>query len=237
MSTKAASVRKTGKLDSPGRPKKKTLLVIPQDSNGMSEVIVRSSAGKGRTMDYRITEVPLAQTETVTSLSELVERMTRESDLIQTGNLMIQVFESHVAAAAKPVPQSGLTVALLRGRVAREELKLEEGGSISSSEAAERLGISKTAVLKRYNRGQLIGWKEARQGAVRMPVWQFKDDNVLPGLPETLTILNQASWMDDWGRVSFFLNRRTSLGDQRPLDLLRAGKANPVLQAAMDSIE
>jgi len=183
-----------------------------------------------------LTALPAAQQSAVKQLFPLMATLTRESDALNAGNLMARVFESQLAARKQPAHKAGLAIALLRGRVAREEIKQEEGGSISSAEAAARLGISKTAVLKRYHHAQLLGWKEARQGAVRMPVWQFTEDNVLPGIPEVLTVLNQASWMDDWARVLFFLNRRSSLGDQRPLDLLRKGGDKRVLRAATAAI-
>lgn len=174
---------------------------------------------------------------TAESLASLVAELARESGVIETGKLMIQAFETQVLAATKPVPHSGLSVAVLRGMVAREEIKQEEGGSLSAAEAAQRLRISKTAILNRYHAGRVLGWKEARQGAVRMPVWQFQDDNLLPGLVEILGILNQASWMDDWGRISFFLNRRGSLGNQRPLDLLRNGDLERAKQAAWEAVQ
>jgi len=184
-----------------------------------------------------LAKLPAAQKSAVKQIFPLMETLTQDSDEMQVGDLMIQIFESHFAARSKPAPRAGLAIALLRGRMAREELKHEEGGSLSTSQVAEKLGISKTAVLKRYNLRQLVGWKEARQGAVRLPVWQFSDDNVLSGIPEVLAILNKASWMDDWARVLFFLNRRSSLGDLRPLDLLRNGTHKPVLETARAAIE
>jgi hypothetical protein len=87
-------------------------------------------------------------------------------------------------------------------------------------------------VLKRYHEGKILGWREARQDAVRFPIWQFTDDNLLPGIPEVLAILNQAPWMDDWARILFFLNRRSSLDEKSPLDLLRKGRNERVLWAA-----
>jgi len=237
MNEKAASGGKAGKLDAPGRTQKKFRRVITRGSKRRTERVVRMTDGMGHLIERRIKELPRAHKTAAASMSKLVLRIATESGVIEAGKLMVRVFESQVAAASKPLPRSGSTMALLRGRVVREELKQEEGGSISSAEAAERLGISKTAVLKRYHSGQLLGWKEARQGAVRMPVWQFKEDNMLPGLRETLEVLNQASWMDDWGRVVFFLNRRTSLEGQRPLDLLRTGNTYRVRQSAMDAIE
>ncbi len=40
--------------------------------------------------------------------------------------------------------------------LAREELKQAEGGSHSAEEARVLLGISKAAVLKRFNKGHLL---------------------------------------------------------------------------------
>jgi hypothetical protein len=202
------------------------------ERSGRMKAIRAARTKQGSSEIPAVKRLPKLQQAAVAQLGSLLETMVRDTDVLSAGNLMADVFESHVVARSKPAPKAGLAVAMLRGRVAREELKQEEGGSISAAEAAERLGLSKTAVLKRYNLGQLVGWREARQGAVRLPVWQFTDDNVLPGFAETLAVLNRASWMDDWARVLFFLNRRDSLQGQRPLDLLRKGKTTPVLSAA-----
>jgi hypothetical protein len=179
-----------------------------------------------------IATLPEKQQTAVAQMMPWLATLTRESDEMTAGNVVIRMMEAQFAASKKPVPKAGLALAILRGRVAREELKQQEGGSISASEAAEKLGISKTAVLKRYREGKLLGWREARQDAVRFPIWQFTEDNVLPGIPEVMTILNEAPWMDDWGRILFFLNRRSSLDGKRPLDFLRKGRDERVLWAA-----
>lgn len=135
--------------------------------------------------------------------------------------------------ASRPKPKSQLALAQLRGTAAREKLKLAEGGSLSAEESGERLGISKQAVLKRFKKGQLLGWRNARQNAVRFPVWQFDGDNVLNGLPEVLAVFAENTpWLDDWGKVAFFLNRKASMKERNPLDLLRAGEKQAVLWAA-----
>ena len=179
--------------------------------------------------------LPSAKKAALDEIIPLMETLLRDTNAVDAGNLMAHVFES--AVATRPLPKASLAVALVRGRVAREQLKAEEGGGISADEARMKLGLSKEAVLKRFRKGQLLGWREAKQDAVRLPVWQFTDDNVLPGIPEVLAILNQASWMDDWGRILFFLNQRSSLGGRRPLDLLRKGKIRQVLDAAHSAIE
>jgi hypothetical protein len=125
-----------------------------------------------------------------------------------------------------------LANAMARGISARQKLIVAEGGSLSAEEAARELGLSKTAVLKRYQKGQIIAWRQERQNAARFPVWQFKDHKVLDGLEEVLKVLNAGSRLDDFGRMLFFLSNRGFLGGKRPLDCLRAGEINKVLKAA-----
>ena len=125
-----------------------------------------------------------------------------------------------------------LANAVARGITARQKLIAAEGGSLSAEEAARELGLSKTAILKRYQKGQIIAWRQERQNAARFPVWQFKDHKVLDGLEEVLKVLNAGSRLDDFGRMLFFLSNRGFLGEKRPLDCLRAGEINKVLKAS-----
>lgn len=67
-------------------------------------------------------------------------------------------------------PQTSLARAMARGNIAREEMKSLDGGNFSAVEAGAKLGIRKAAILKRFQKGQLLGWREAKQNAVRFPV-------------------------------------------------------------------
>jgi hypothetical protein len=134
-------------------------------------------------------------------------------------------------------PDRALDRAIARGLMVREAVKQEEGGHISAEDAGRVLGISKPAVLERYKKGQLVGWRETRQGAVRFPIWQFADGRLLEGLPEVLAILAKAQGIDEWGRILFFLNRRNSLNGKRPLDLLRQSKVSAVKRLAWADVE
>ena len=125
-----------------------------------------------------------------------------------------------------------LANAIARGITARQKLMEAEGGSLSAEEAAREIGISKPAILKRYQKGQLIAWREERQNAARFPVWQFDDHKVLNGLEAVLKVLNAGSRLDDFGRMLFFQANMGFLGGRRPLDCLRAGEVNKVLDAA-----
>ena len=126
-----------------------------------------------------------------------------------------------------------LARAQVRGLGVRQQLAAAEGGSLSSEEVARLLGISKTAVFKRLEAGRLLAWREERLQAARFPCWQFDEHGqVLAGLEEALEVLNQNPHLDAWGRILFFLQEKTSLGDRRPLDLLRAGQRELVRSAA-----
>jgi hypothetical protein len=121
----------------------------------------------------------------------------------------------------------------IRGLEVRQQLIEAEGGSWSSEAVARLLQISKTAVLKRLAAGRLLAWREERLQAARFPRWQFdKHGQVQNGLEDVLEILNQDERLDAWGRILFFLQEKPSLGDRRPLDLLRQGKLKEVRLAA-----
>lgn len=127
--------------------------------------------------------------------------------------------------------------ALARGLSVREEMANDEGGSVSSSEAGHRLGISKQAAINQYHAGKLLAWKSEKQGALLFPVWQFADGGRLPGLPEVLEKLHASQMLDEWGKIGFFLQTSARLGQRRPLDLLRDNQKDLVMQAAAAYVE
>jgi len=50
--------------------------------------------------------------------------------------------------------------------------------------AAERIGVDTSRIRHRLAAGRLVGWKD--RGGWRLPVWQFTDADVLPGLEAVL---------------------------------------------------
>ncbi len=50
--------------------------------------------------------------------------------------------------------------------------------------AAERIGVDTSRIRHRLAAGRLTGWKD--RGGWRLPVWQFTDADVLPGLEAVL---------------------------------------------------
>ena len=65
-----------------------------------------------------------------------------------------------------------MEAAIARGLVARKELELAEGGSISTDEMAKKMGIQRQAVDHKRKQNQLIAWRDA-QGHWRFPRWQI----------------------------------------------------------------
>lgn len=78
----------------------------------------------------------------------------------------------------------------------------EAGGLISTSEAAELLGISASAVRKRIERDQLLSIPSS-SGEHRLPRAQFRDGDALPGLEEVLGAMHIE---DPWMRTQLLLD-------------------------------
>ncbi len=160
-----------------------------------------------------------------------VIRKHRDQDPTTLARLLNVAFD--LSIGARESREDKLARAVVRGLEARQQLAEAEGGSLSSEGAARLLRISKTAVLKRLDAGRLLAWREERLQAARFPRWQFDEHGqVRAGLEEVLAILNQDERLDAWGKILFFLQEKSSLGDRRPLDLLRSGRLKEVCLAA-----
>lgn len=113
----------------------------------------------------------------------------------------------------------------------------QEGGSISVSEAATLLGISKSTVLRRYKEKRLLGWRDYFGGQVQLPAWQFTSEGLLPGFDEVMAVLRKATHLDDIAGILFFLGQYHSLDGQRPLDCLREGNLEAAVRTAHSYVE
>ena len=78
----------------------------------------------------------------------------------------------------------------------------------------------------------LIGWTEGQK--IMLARWQFCGKRVLPGIEEVLRILDSR---DRWRVILYFFARRESLRKKRPLDLLRRGETQIVLDHAKSHAE
>jgi hypothetical protein len=163
----------------------------------------------------------------------LKERSSRLSpvDLAQYTGIAFEV------AFTKARREDKLAHAIARGVSVREKMAAEEGGSISADETARLLGLTKQSVLNMYHAGKLLGWRTEKQGAVRFPVWQFRDGLRLPGLDEVLARLSAGNVLDEWGKIGFFLQSHRLSNSRRPLDLLRENKLDEVRKIAEAYVE
>jgi hypothetical protein len=121
-----------------------------------------------------------------------------------------------------------LAPAFIRGIEAQRRLLDEHGGTLTAQQVAGILGISRQAVEKRRRAQTLIALTTGRHG-YRYPVWQFTKSGVLPGLADVLQVLAPH---DEWMQAAFFVGKNPRLGDQTPIEMLKAGKLKRVLGVA-----
>ncbi len=117
--------------------------------------------------------------------------------------------------------------ALERGTEVIEKLKAAEGGAINGKRAALLLGTTEAAVRRRWRQYRLVAWQKGKR--VFYPKWQFSGRGMLAGIAEILQIFRSD---DQWRLMRYFLSKRRSLSQKRPLDLLRAGRVAEVLEHA-----
>jgi hypothetical protein len=70
-----------------------------------------------------------------------------------------------------------------RARTLAEHAVLRDT-ALSVHQAADRVGVDTSRIRHRIAAGRLIGWKD--RGGWRLPLWQFTDTDVLPGLEKVL---------------------------------------------------
>lgn len=122
-----------------------------------------------------------------------------------------------------------LLPAQVRGMRARQELLESEGGTLSVSQVATLLGITRQAVDKRRRARTLIGLHTGRHGFA-FPAWQFDQrGQLLAGLEGVLAELAEFS---PWMQAGYLLSPNLRLGGLRPIDALRSGDADQVQRAA-----
>lgn len=125
----------------------------------------------------------------------------------------------------------GQSDSLRRGVEAKRKLLESDGGTASSAEVADLLGLTRQAVDKWRRDNRLLAVQTGGR-SYRHPVWQFDAGDILFGLEEVLDVLSEH---DPWMSLQFFLRENPRLDDERPLDLLRdedEDKFDRVLAAA-----
>jgi small subunit ribosomal protein S11 len=125
-----------------------------------------------------------------------------------------------------------LAEAKLRGQRRRLQLLELEGGTLTSDDVATLLKISRQAVVKKIDAGTLLGIRLGSSYAI--PAWQIENHKLLNGLKQVMRALGGT---DEWRKLSFFVNGNVRLSGRSPLQELRAGRQDEVIQAARTLLE
>jgi hypothetical protein len=108
-----------------------------------------------------------------------------------------------------------------------------EGESFSLEEAAALLKISSDQLVTHIRDRRVVAWTD-HGGHPRLPRWQFENNGLLTGIRQVLEIFRSH---DEWRVMRYFLSKRQSLNNQRPLDLLRAREVGKVIVHAQAHFE
>jgi len=128
--------------------------------------------------------------------------------------------------AQKFATDNAFALAHLRGNVAKIELLEKAGPMLTATEAAEALNVSRQAVHKRIQSGSLFGMMY--KGESRIPAWQIREGEVVPGIAKVLKNLDTT----DWGKMLFLHSENMQLSGRKPMDLILEGDADSVAEVA-----
>jgi hypothetical protein len=170
-------------------------------------------------------------TRAINAVADLAERNAEgslEAAMAASSDWEVLVRALSSTEVAPSSVSDPLANARLRGIHARRKLLQAEGGAIPASEVAEILGISRQAVDKRRQAATLLALGLGGHG-YHYPAWQFEQGGVIAGLERVLKAL---AAHDEWMKLVFFVNANTRLNGESPLQCLRRGDAESVLDAA-----
>jgi hypothetical protein len=131
---------------------------------------------------------------------------------------VVRTHSPEVAAAA-------VARGLAREKATREALVAD---AFSTSDVATLLAVSPAAVKKRLAKGGLIGFKHKEDW--RYPTWQFDGSRVSADVIAVWKVLPDRH--DVAGLVRWFTLASRQLGDRSPIEALRDGDTDAVLDAA-----
>lgn len=131
-------------------------------------------------------------------------------------------------AVGQSLSDDPVAAAKLRGLKRKLQLIEQGGGTLTSEQVAELLGITRQAVDKRRAANQLLALTQGKRG-YSYPSFQFEEGNTLKGLEEAL---EQLTGLDPWMKLVFFVSPNDRLEGKTPIDVLRGGHSRDVIRAA-----
>jgi excisionase family DNA binding protein len=167
----------------------------------------------------------LALPELSAAAAEFVHQHPEEARLAVTAAL--EAVAAHFDSARE---QAGIPEAL---RTYVVEASGEDDELIGAEEAARRLAVSRATIYNWIEARRLLGWRLTRQGTLIPAEQILGPGELVPGIDRVLEILPEprSAWR--------FLKEESPFFDtpQRPIDALKAGKVDDVVEAARTSGE
>jgi len=177
----------------------------------------------GRALLERLTGAVVKRIESVPEKTAL--------DLLKQGTDAEMMVSFATTAEAFPevstVRIDPLAKARARGVSLRQRI-LARDDMLTLAEAAQALGLTAPAVNDRFRAGKLIALEAGARGR-RYPAWQFEDEIAGTPLEAVLEVLKGLS---PWVSYRFFTTPDGTLEDETPLDVLRRGDVDAVVEAA-----
>lgn len=133
-----------------------------------------------------------------------------------------------VSGTSQLIADDPLLAAKIRGLKRKKEMLEISGGTLSSEQVAEVLGISRQAVDKRRSSNQLLALTQGRRG-YSYPSFQFEDGKSIAGLED---VLAQLKALDPWMQMVFFTSPNERLDGKAPIETLKLGLIEEVMRAA-----
>lgn len=160
--------------------------------------------------------------------SDLTNERIDEATAAPTDQLVFLEALSSVPWASELATEDPILAAKLRGLELRKEMLKIAGGALTSERVAEVLDVSRQAVDKRRAANQLLALTQGKRG-YSYPGFQFEDGKTLRGLEDVLAQLRS---LDPWMQLRFFTSLHERLGQKTPIEALRKGKVEDVINAA-----
>jgi hypothetical protein len=160
--------------------------------------------------------------------NDLPSALIDEATAAPTDYLVAVEALSSAPETAQLVAEDPLVAAKFRGLKRKQSMLEAAGGTLTSEQVAEVLGISRQAVDKRRASNQLLALTQGKRG-YSYPGFQFEDGKTISGLEE---ILAELKHLDPWMQMVFFTGPNERLEQRTPLESLRKGLVNEVKAAA-----
>jgi hypothetical protein len=177
----------------------------------------------GRALLERLTGAVVKRIESVPEKTALdLLKQGTDAEMMVSFATTAEAFPEASTARIDPLAKARARGVSLRQRIlARDDM-------LTLAEAAQALGLTAPAVNDRFRAGKLIALEAGARGR-RYPAWQFEDEVAGKPLEAVLEVLKGLS---PWTSYRFFTTPDSTLDGETPLDVLRRGDIEAVVEAA-----